>query len=226
VTAGTLVTLTASATDADVPANTLTYSLATAPTGATIQPATGAFSWTPSSGQTGVHTVTVRVTDNGAPAASATTSFTITVNGGNLADLVMTALSTTATVVRPGTSLSTSSSVRNSGTAASGSSSVVIFSLSGDANYGGADDVTLTPTRTISSLSVNGTSTATLTLTVPVSAPVGTYYLCATADGNSTINESNESNNTRCTTQTIQVDLPGVDVIGRRLPSVGQQNHR
>ena len=207
VTAGTALTLTASATDADVPANTLTYSLATAPTGATIQPTTGAFSWTPTTGQTGVHTVTVRVTDNGVPAASATTSFTVTVNGGNLPDLTLTALTTTATAVRPGTTFSASSSARNSGTAAAGSSAVT-FRLSGDAIYGGADDVVLTPNRTISSLAINGTSTASTTLTVPASTPVGAYYVCASADGNSTVNESNESNNTRCTAQTIQVDLP------------------
>jgi hypothetical protein len=45
---GVPVTFTASATDADVPANTLTFSLgAGAPAGATINGTTGAFSWTP-----------------------------------------------------------------------------------------------------------------------------------------------------------------------------------
>src|SRR5439155_149949 len=65
-TVGTAVTFTASATDSDVPANKLTFSLdAGAPAGATIGASTGAFSWTPSS--SGNFPVTVRVTDNGSP---------------------------------------------------------------------------------------------------------------------------------------------------------------
>ena len=54
--------------DADLPANTLSFSLdAGAPAGATITPA-GAFSWTPTEAQgPGVYSITVRVTDNGTP---------------------------------------------------------------------------------------------------------------------------------------------------------------
>ena len=48
VEVSTLLAFTATATDADVPANTLTFSLdAGAPAGATINAATGAFTWTP-----------------------------------------------------------------------------------------------------------------------------------------------------------------------------------
>src|SRR5439155_22905421 len=48
-TVGVEVAFTATATDADVPANTLTFSLdAGGPAGATINGSTGAFSWTPS----------------------------------------------------------------------------------------------------------------------------------------------------------------------------------
>ena len=49
---GSTLSFTATASDADLPANTLTFSLAAAqrsgPAGATIDPARGAFSWTPS----------------------------------------------------------------------------------------------------------------------------------------------------------------------------------
>ncbi len=64
---GSLLTFTASATDADMPANNLTFSLDSgAPLGATIDPSTGQFSWTPPAGtSTGIHTVTVRVSDDG-----------------------------------------------------------------------------------------------------------------------------------------------------------------
>ena len=77
-TVGSPITFTATATDADVPANTLTFSLgAGAPAGATIGGASGAFSWTPSA--TGSFPVTVVVTDNGAPPLNDSEAITITV---------------------------------------------------------------------------------------------------------------------------------------------------
>jgi flagellar hook capping protein FlgD/putative Ig domain-containing protein len=80
-TAGTLLTFTATATDADLPANTLTFSLdAGAPAGAVINGSTGVFSWTPATN--GTFPVTVRVTDNGTPALSDFEAITITVAPG------------------------------------------------------------------------------------------------------------------------------------------------
>ena len=52
---------TASASDPNVPADTLTYSLAGAPAGAAIAPDTGVFTWTPAA--TGSFNFTVRVSD-------------------------------------------------------------------------------------------------------------------------------------------------------------------
>lgn len=72
---------TASATDADIPANTLTFSLDSAPAGASIDSNTGAFSWTPTMLQIGMHTFTVRVTDNGSPNLSDKQS-SVTINVG------------------------------------------------------------------------------------------------------------------------------------------------
>ena len=48
---GQLLTFTATATDSDVPANALTFSLWNAPLGAGIDPATGVFTWTPAENQ-------------------------------------------------------------------------------------------------------------------------------------------------------------------------------
>jgi hypothetical protein len=68
-----------SASDPDQPANTLTCSLVSGPTGLTVSPA-GLLSWTPTEAQgPGPYPVTVRVADNGTPPLSATTSFNITV---------------------------------------------------------------------------------------------------------------------------------------------------
>jgi PKD repeat protein len=85
---GTPVTFTATAMDADIPANTLAFSLgAGAPAGATIG-TTGAFSWTPST--TGTFNVTVIVTDNGTPPLNDSETITITVGGcgGNTAPVL------------------------------------------------------------------------------------------------------------------------------------------
>ncbi|HKS38499.1 MAG TPA: lamin tail domain-containing protein [Verrucomicrobiae bacterium] len=81
VTAGSLLSVTNSATDTDIPANTLTFSLDPgAPSGASIHPTTGVFTWTPSTNQApSTNVVTVRVIDSGSPALSDVRSFTIVV---------------------------------------------------------------------------------------------------------------------------------------------------
>src|SRR5207253_2959228 len=75
----TLLTVTNTASDSDVPANTLSYSLVNPPAGAGID-TNSVITWTPSEAQgPGVYTFTTVVTDNGTPAMSATNSFEVTV---------------------------------------------------------------------------------------------------------------------------------------------------
>jgi len=76
---GSNVSFTAVGSDTDLPPQTLSYSLqGVVPSGATINSASGAFSWTPSAAQGGqIHTITVRVTDNGTPALFAERTFTV-----------------------------------------------------------------------------------------------------------------------------------------------------
>jgi hypothetical protein len=77
---GNALSFTASATDPDLPANVLVFSLdAGAPAGASID-ASGNFSWTPTSGQVASHSITIRVTDNGSPALSDYETITVTVD--------------------------------------------------------------------------------------------------------------------------------------------------
>jgi hypothetical protein len=79
-----LYTFTAAATDIDVPAQTLTFSLLDAPAGAAIDAASGVFTWTPSEAQgPGEYTITVRVTDDGSPALYAEQAIAITVTEVN-----------------------------------------------------------------------------------------------------------------------------------------------
>src|SRR5262249_35249409 len=65
---GGTLTLTATATDPDVPANNLTFALRRAPAGATINTINGLFTWTPSPDQVpSTNLITIRVTDDGVP---------------------------------------------------------------------------------------------------------------------------------------------------------------
>ena len=60
----TAYTFDADATDADIPTQTLTFSLVNGPTGATINSTSGVFSWTPTESQgPGTYAFTVRVSD-------------------------------------------------------------------------------------------------------------------------------------------------------------------
>jgi VCBS repeat-containing protein len=68
------MTFTATASDSDLPANTLTFSLENAPEGAAINPTTGVFTWTPREDQDGIHTFTIIVSDNTATDSTATDS--------------------------------------------------------------------------------------------------------------------------------------------------------
>lgn len=80
----TLLTFTASAADPDVPANTLVYTLESAPPGASIGIFSGVFQWTPTEAQgPGDYTFTVRVTDNGDPNLSDEETITVHVDEAN-----------------------------------------------------------------------------------------------------------------------------------------------
>ena len=85
-----LLLFTATASDANVPAQPLTWSLAAgAPAGASIGTANGGFNWVPSESDGGnPFPITVIVADNGVPSLSATQSFTITVFKTNNAPVV------------------------------------------------------------------------------------------------------------------------------------------
>lgn len=75
VNQGSQLTFTATATDTDLPANTLTFSLVNPPTGATINASTGSFSWTPST--SGSFVIKVNVSDG---SLTNEKQFTVTVN--------------------------------------------------------------------------------------------------------------------------------------------------
>ncbi|HRT57488.1 MAG TPA: PA14 domain-containing protein [Candidatus Paceibacterota bacterium] len=80
VLAGRTLNVTNVASDPDVPAQTLTFSLVAGPLGAGINPSNGVFSWRPAIAQAGSeYPVSLAVMDSGLPPMGTTQAFTITV---------------------------------------------------------------------------------------------------------------------------------------------------
>jgi hypothetical protein len=82
VNAGVTLLVTNTATDADLPPQTLTFGPANVfPANATVNSSNGVFSWRPLVAQANTtNLIAVEVTDNGSPNLSATNSFTVFVN--------------------------------------------------------------------------------------------------------------------------------------------------
>lgn len=79
LTLGQTLTFGVNASDTDVPAQSLSFSLAAgAAPGATIHPTSGVFSWTPPTAPS-TNNFTVMVADNGVPSLTATQSFSVVV---------------------------------------------------------------------------------------------------------------------------------------------------
>ena len=111
VNEGSPLIFTASATDPDLPNNTLTFSLDSgAPAGASIDPVTGAFTWTPR--DNGTFLVTVRVRDDGS--ASLDDFETIQITSHNVAPSAQI-VGTPAIKVLPGDAVNLSALVTDPG---------------------------------------------------------------------------------------------------------------
>jgi subtilase family serine protease len=123
-------------------------------------------------------------------------------------DLVMTNVTPNAGSVAPGGTLSVTDTVQNQGSAPNGASFAIGYSLSTDTTYGNGDDVSITTTRVVGVVGAGGSNTATTNLLIPLSTPLGTYHVCAKADVNGVISESNETNNSLCSTLTVGPAAP------------------
>src|SRR5208283_2367823 len=81
IVAGVTLNITNMATDPDLPSQTLTFSLLSAPGSATLDATSGVFSWRPLISQAGTtNLITEKVADNGTPNLSATQSFNVIVS--------------------------------------------------------------------------------------------------------------------------------------------------
>ena len=89
VNEGALITFTNLGTDADLPAQALTYTSPNLPEGATLHPASGLFTWqTLEQHGPGVYAITIKVADNGTPSLFDQKNFQITVNESNRAPVL------------------------------------------------------------------------------------------------------------------------------------------
>jgi hypothetical protein len=78
--AGRTLSITNSASDPDMPPQTLTFQLLTAPSGMTLDSASGILAWRPRIDQAGsTNVVMIRVADNGTPSLANTQAFSATV---------------------------------------------------------------------------------------------------------------------------------------------------
>ena len=200
------VVFNASATDADLPANILTYGLAGAPTGASIDASTGAFAWTPAAGQQGVHNFSVTVSD-GSLSLPVSQPVTITVTAASSPDLVLTAIGVTSATLQPGAAVTVMDTVKNQGSGSAAASSIG-YVLSPDAGYGGADDVPVAALRAVTELAAGGSSSASIVLVIPAAVPLSSYFVCGRADNGAAVAEGDEENNTRCSTGRITTSRP------------------
>lgn len=126
----------------------------------------------------------------------------------NIPDLMITDINNPPASATRGSNFSVTDTTKNivppCGSGSTARTSVTRYRLSLDAIIT-TEDPLLTGFRAVPSLVGGASSTGAVMVTIPTSMPVGTYYLGACADGYNRISESNESNNCKASTTTIQV---------------------
>jgi hypothetical protein len=99
IAVGMTLTITNVATDSDLPAQALTFSLGNGgAANASLNATTGVFTWSPTTAQVGTNAFSVVVTDSGLPPLSATQTFKVTVMASNTPPVLAAVSSRTATV--------------------------------------------------------------------------------------------------------------------------------
>jgi subtilase family serine protease len=189
---GVTMTLSGSASATTTTNASGNYSFTVANGSYTITPSLSGYTFTPTSRN---------VTVSGANVTGQ--NFTGTATGGGTLDLVVSALSNPPASAAAGGSFAVTDTTANQGTATAGASTTR-FRLSLDSTITGSDPL-LTGSRAVGSLAAGGSSSGTTTVTIPLSLTPGTYYLGACADDLGAVAESNETNNCRASTTTIQV---------------------
>ena len=194
-----LLTFTASATDIDLPANTLTYSLLSAPSGASIGASSGVFTWTPDNIQSGPYTFTVRVTDNGTLPANLTDQETITVTVNVAAQPTITASGPTTFCIGGSVTLSSSAgstylwstgaTTQSINVTTSGSYTVQVTNAAGCQSIASlATAVTVNALPSQPTITAGGSTTFCAGGSVTLTSSAGSTYLWSTGATTQSIN--------------------------------------
>ena len=154
---------------------------------------------------TGTHTITLRVTDD--DQASSDDQLIVTVGA---VDLTVTAVANPPAAAVSGNTFTATDSTANTGATAAPASTTRYY-LSTDTGRS-ADDTLLGGSRAVPVLASGATSSGTAAVTIPAATPAGTYRLLACADDTSAVAESEEANNCRASSGTIQVSPPRPDL--------------
>ncbi|HET6464806.1 MAG TPA: CARDB domain-containing protein, partial [Nitrospiria bacterium] len=129
-----------------------------------------------------------------------------------LSDLIMTTVTPNALTVNQGGTLSVTNMVQNQGAVATPIGFRVGFHLSVNNLYGDGDDLAVTTSRVVAALAAGASSTGTTGLLIPSSTPPGMYYVCAKADSLAQVVETDETNNTLCSSTQVTVPQPDLTV--------------
>jgi hypothetical protein len=163
---------------------------------------------------TDIRTVALRFNQTGS-SAFLLTDFAFADQGGPPPvppDLVVTALTNPPASVPAGGGFSVTATTRNQG-AGPAPASTTRFVLSLDAVRSGGD-ILLTGTDAVPALAPATQAADTTSVTVPGGTPANTYFLLACADDQGVIAESNDGNNCRASTTTVQVTAAaGADLV-------------
>ena len=135
----------------------------------------------------------------------------------------MTQVQPNAATVNAGATLSVTDTVLNQGSSPSRPFSIA-YRLSPNMIYGDGDDIVITTRRQVGSLynylAPGAFNSATTSLQIPAVTPAGTYHVCAMADVFNVVVESDETNNTLCSTPTVTT-VPLPDLLVTALSTTG-----
>jgi subtilase family serine protease len=151
----------------------------------------------------GTYSGAVTVTAPGAANSPRSIAVTLTLTPPGTVDLVATAVSEPPATAPAGQSVSVTDTVRNGGSAAAAASRTRYY-LSADTLRGTGDQI-VTGDRSVPALAAGAESTGTVTVTIPSTTPAGRYFLLACADDTLVVQESDETNNCRASSGTVQV---------------------
>jgi subtilase family serine protease len=109
-------------------------------------------------------------------------------------DLTVTALSSSATTIVAGSTITVTDTTKNAGGGPAPGSNTQYY-LSTNFSFDASD--VLLGSRPVPALAVGASQTGGASIVIPASTAAGSYYILAVADGDATVVESTETNNTR-----------------------------